>query len=90
MTCKRSLRIFLACPIINPILNPVMTKLNDAQKQRIDDLITQTILPALCEDICIADMSDVSKNNSNWDDICEDRMNVLYVEALNYLKNSLL
>ena len=81
----------MSCPTLNPILNPVMkTKLNDAQKQRIDDLITQTILPALCEDICIADMSDVSKNNSDWDDICEDRMNVLYVEALNYLKNNLL
>ena len=66
------------------------TKLSDAQKQQIDDLITQTILPALCEDICIADMSDVSKSNSDWDDICEDRMNVLYVEALNYLKNNLL
>ena len=85
------LQFLLTSPTINPILNPVMkTKLNDAQKQRIDDLITQTILPALCEDICIADMSDVSKNNSDWDDICEDRMNVLYVEALNYLKNNLL
>jgi hypothetical protein len=89
--CRAGQRVFgLTCPTINPILNPVMTKLTDAQKQQIDDLITQTILPALCEDICIADMSDVSKSNSDWDDICEDRMNVLYVEALNYLKNNLL
>ena len=81
----------LSCPKGFSNIDSVMnTKLSDAQKQRIDDLITQTILPALCEDICIADMSDVSKNNSDWDDICEDRMNVLYVEALNYLKNNLL
>jgi hypothetical protein len=92
MGLGRSLKqiLFLTCPSTISNINPVMTKLNDAQKQRIDDLITQTILPALCEDICIADMSDVSKNNSDWDDICEDRMNVLYVEALNYLKNNLL
>lgn len=92
MGLGRSLKqiLFLTCPSTISNINPVMTKLNDAQKQQIDDLITQTILPALCEDICIADMSDVSKNNSDWDDICEDRMNVLYVEALNYLKNNLL
>ena len=65
------------------------TKLTDEQKQHIDNLITQTILPALYEDIGIADMSDVAKSNSDWEDICEDRMNVLYVEALNYLKNNL-
>jgi hypothetical protein len=66
-----------------------MTKLTDAQKQQLDDLIEHTILPALCEDICVANMDDVPKSDSSWEDICEDRMNVLYVEALNYLKNNL-
>jgi hypothetical protein len=66
-----------------------MTKLTDTQKRQIDDLIEHTILPALQEDVCVANMDDVPKSNSNWDDICEDRMNVLYVEALNYLKNNL-
>lgn len=65
------------------------TKLSDAQKQQIDDLIAITILPALQEDVCIPDMSDYSKNNSDWDDVCEDRMEVLLGEALTYLKNNL-
>ena len=81
----------MTCPNQTSNINPVMkTKLTDEQKQQIDDLIEHTILPALYEDgICEANMSDVPKSNSNWDDICEDRMNVLYVEALNYLKNNL-
>jgi hypothetical protein len=65
-----------------------MTKLTDAQKQQLDDLIEHTILPALYEDVCEPDMSDVEDNEN--DDIYEDRKNVLYVEALNYLKNNLL
>jgi hypothetical protein len=80
----------LTCPNQTSNINPVMkTKLTLDQEARLNDLITQTILPALYEDICIADMSDVAKSNSDWEDICEDRMNVLYVEALNYLKNNL-
>ena len=90
MACRPGIKFTLTCPPSTLIIKTVMKKLTDAQKQQIDDLITQTILPALCEDICIADMSDVSKNNSDWDDICEDRWKVLYVEALNYLKNNLL
>jgi hypothetical protein len=66
------------------------TKLTQDQLERLDNLITQTILPALQEDVCIPDMSDYSKNNSDWDDVCGDRMEVLYGEALNYLKNNLL
>jgi hypothetical protein len=64
-------------------------QLTPDQIERLDNLITETILPALYEDICVADMADVSKNDSDWDSICEDRMNILYVEALNYLKNNL-
>ena len=66
------------------------TKLNQTQIDQLDRLLDFTILPALQEDVCIPDMSDVSKNNSDWDDICEDRTQVLYVEALNYLKNNLI
>ena len=65
-------------------------KLSDEQKQQIDDLISETILPALCEDgICEPDMSDIDEDHPTYDDVYEDRMNVLYVEALNYLKNNL-
>ena len=64
-------------------------QLTPEQIEQLDNLITETILPALYEDVCIADMTDVSKNDSDWDSICEDRMNILYVEALNYLKNNL-
>ena len=67
-----------------------MTKLNDTQKDQIDNLIQNTILPALTEDILIVNvMDDVPKSDSNWEEICEERMNNLYVEALKYLKNNL-
>jgi hypothetical protein len=66
-----------------------MTKLSDTQKDQIDNLIQYTILPALQEDVCIANMDDVPKSDSNWEEICEERMNDLYVEALKYLKNNL-
>jgi hypothetical protein len=64
------------------------TKLSTEQLKQLDDLIEHTILPALYEDVCEPDMSDVEDNEN--DDIYEDRKNVLYVEALNYLKNNLL
>jgi hypothetical protein len=66
-----------------------MTKLSDTQKDQIDNLIQYTILPALQEDVCVANMDDVPKSDSNWEEICEERMNDLYVEALKYLKNNL-
>jgi len=65
--------------------------LTNSQKQQIDDLITNTILPALTEDgICEPNMNDVKEDHPEYDDIYEDRMNVLYLEALNYLKNNIL
>jgi len=65
------------------------TKLSTEQLKQLDDLIAETILPALYEDgICEPDMSDVEDNEN--DDVYEDRKNVLYTEALNYLKNNLL
>ena len=65
------------------------TKLNDAQKQQIDDLIADTILPALQEDVCIPNMDDMDESHPAYDQIWEDRVEVLYGEALNYLKNNL-
>lgn len=69
------------------------TKLTDAQKEQIDVLIANTILPALYEDgICEPDMGDVEEideEETRYDDVYEHRQNVLYVEALNYLKNNL-
>ena len=66
------------------------TKLTDSQKQQIDDLISETILPALYEDgICEPDMSDMVEDHSCFNDTQQDRMNVLIIEALNYLKNNL-
>jgi len=68
-----------------------MTKLTDTQKQQIDDLIANTILPALTEDgICDPNMSDMKEDHPSYDDVYEDRTNVLYLEALTYLKNNLL
>ena len=65
-------------------------KLSDAQKQQIDDLISETILPALYEDgICEPDMSDMDEDHPAYDDAHQDRMSVLTIEALNYLKNNL-
>lgn len=66
------------------------TKLTDEQKQQLDDLITSTILPALQEDICIPGMEDMEEDHPDYDNVWEDRMNVLYGEALNYLKNNIL
>ena len=67
----------------------VLAHLSQDQLKRLDDLIEQTILPALQEDVCIANMDDVPKSDPNWEEICEDRTAVLYVEALTYLKNNL-
>ncbi len=64
------------------------TKLSTEQLKQLDDLIEHTILPALYEDVCEPDMSDVEDDEN--EDIYEDRKNVLYVEALNYLKNNLI
>ena len=64
------------------------TKLSTEQLKQLDDLIEHTILPALYEDVCEPDMSDMEDDEN--DDVYEDRKNVLYVEALNYLKNNLI
>ena len=67
------------------------TKLSTDQLEQLDNLITETILPALVEDgICEPDMSDAKNLDSDeYDNLYQDRLQVLYVEALNYLKNNL-
>lgn len=87
-------RKMLHCPQTTSNINPVMkTKLADEQIKQLDDLIANTILPALYEDgICEPDMGDVEEideEETRYDDVYEDRKNVLYTEALNYLKNNL-
>ena len=65
------------------------TKLTPEQIEQLDNLISETILPALQEDICLPNMEDMEEDQPGFDDTFEDRSNVLYVEALNYLKNNL-
>jgi hypothetical protein len=66
------------------------TQLTQDQIDELDHLIEFTILPALQEDICNPDMSDMDEDDDNCDNVYEDRMNVLYVEALKYLRNNLI
>ena len=67
------------------------TKLTSEQIEQLDNLISETILPALQEDVCLPDMSDMfmEEDQEDFDNVYEDRTNVLYVEALNYIKNNL-
>jgi hypothetical protein len=67
-----------------------MTKLSQEQIEQLDQLISETILPALQEDICLPNMEDMDEEHPCFDDTFEDRSNVLFVEALNYIKNNLL
>ena len=66
------------------------TKLNQTQIDQLNHLLEFTILPALQEDVCIPDMSDMNEEDENYDPVSDDRTQVLYVEALNYLKNNLI
>jgi hypothetical protein len=66
-----------------------MTKLSQEQIEQLDQLISETILPALQEDVCIPNMEDMDEEHPVFDDTFEDRSNVLFVEALNYIKNNL-
>lgn len=66
------------------------TKLNQTQIDQLNHLLEFTILPALQEDVCIPDMSDMNGEDESYDHAYDDRTQVLYVEALNYLKNNLI
>ena len=90
MTCKRSLRIFLACPKLNPILNTVMTKLTLNSEAQLNDLISETIMKALYEDgICEPDMSDLDKDSTIYDEVYTERQEMLVSQAIVYIKNNL-
>lgn len=66
------------------------TKLTDKQKDQLDDLV-DSLMHAITENgVCEPDMSDVQADHPDYDNVYEDRMNLLYVEALNYLKNSII
>ena len=67
-------------------------KLSPEQIKQLDNLIADTILPALYEEdgICEPDMGDVEEideEETRYDDVYEYRKNVLYAQALQYLKN---
>jgi hypothetical protein len=66
------------------------TQLSQDQIDKLDHLIEFTILPALQEDICNPDMKDMKEDDDNYENVWEDRMNVLYVEALKYLRNNII
>lgn len=66
------------------------TKLTLDQEARLNDLITQTILPALEEDICIPDMSDIEGEFPTiYDETYDERVDILVNQALAYLRNNL-
>ena len=65
-------------------------QLTQDQIEQLDNLISETILHALQEDgICEPDMSDMDEEHPSYDNEYEDRMNVLYAEAIKYLKNNI-
>lgn len=65
-------------------------KLSDNQKDQLDNLI-DGLMCALTEDgVCEPNMSDINAEDPAYDHVFEDRMNLLYVEALQYLKNSII
>jgi hypothetical protein len=66
------------------------TQLSQDQIDKLDHLIEFTILPALQEDICIPDMKDMDEDDDNCDNVYDDRLSVLYVEALKYLRNNII
>ena len=71
--------------------NTVMkTRLSNKQIEQLDDLI-DGLVHAITEDGVIEpDMSDIQADHPDYNNICEDRMNLLYIEALAYLKNSII
>lgn len=64
------------------------TQLTDKQIQEINRLIEHNILEVLC-DICEPDMSDIKEENVVREEIQRDRANVLYSQAIRYIKNNL-
>lgn len=65
------------------------TRLRLDQEARLNDLISETLLPALQEDICIPDMSDIKDDSDIYDEVYCERAELLMNQAVTYLKNNL-
>lgn len=66
-------------------------KLSDKQIEQLDDLIDGLVHDITTEGGVIEpDMSDIQADHPDYNNICEDRMNLLYLEALDYLKNNII
>jgi hypothetical protein len=66
------------------------TKLTLAQEAQLNNLIEQTILPALQEDVCIPDMSDIEEEfPETYDETYTERVDILMSQAFTYIKNNL-
>lgn len=65
------------------------TRLTLDQEARLNDLISETLLPALQEDICIPDMSDIKDDSDIYDEVYCERAELLMNQAVAYLKNNL-
>ena len=65
-------------------------QLTDDQIEQLQNLIEETILPALSEDgICDPDMSDIDEEDPTYDAVWCDRHEALVDAAVKYLKNNL-
>ena len=64
----------------------LMTKLSPLQLQKLDELISTNILQML-EYICVPDMKGVSEEAYPY--VFDDRVQTLFLEARNYIKNNL-
>jgi len=68
----------------------ITPKLTDEQLEQLQNLIEETILPALSEDgICEPNMSDVEEGHPSYDIVWCDRHEALVDAAIKYLKNNM-
>lgn len=66
------------------------TTLTDDQIEQLQNLIDETILPALSEDgICEPNMDDVDEGHPTYDTVWSDRREALVDAAIKYLKNNI-
>lgn len=59
------------------------------QIEQLDNLIADTILPALQEDVCFPNMEDMDLDNPIYDEVYCERQDVLLREAMRYLSANL-
>lgn len=66
------------------------TTLTLNSESELNNLISETIMPALYEDgICEPDMSDIDEDSETYDDVYSDRQELLVNQAIAYIKNNL-